>query len=170
MLSPRPSAGSPTLVRIPSTVSSTDALCVAVSPPVPKPSVHSPLAQLTGSPGVPPFQLDATEDDPFAYEVRSRSTLTVVATSSTTTAVTRETSMRREPRREPSVATIPLDGKEIKRRGRRKKQRKPSGDSQHEKNLPTPRRDESDSAGERNGKAEEGHRSESRQGNGKGKH
>ena len=72
-------------------------------------------------PGVPPFQFDATEEDPFAHEVRSTSTLSVVPPSRTTTAATGETSMRREPSREPSEETIPPEAKETKRRGRHKK-------------------------------------------------
>ena len=141
VLSPTGSAGSPTLATIPSTVPSTDALSVTVSSPVPTPSVSAPLALLPGSPLVPPFQLDATEDDHFAHEVRSTSTLSVVATPSTITAATGETVMSREPSREPSEVTIPLEAKETKRRGRPKKQRKPSGHSQNERNKPTRRRD-----------------------------
>ena len=75
LLSPTPSAGSPMIVRVPSTVPSTISFDVVASSPVLTPSVQSPQAMLTGSPGVVPIQLDATEDDPFAQEVRSTSTL-----------------------------------------------------------------------------------------------
>ena len=75
----------------------------------------------------------------------------------------------RDPDREPREATIPLEAKEAKGRGNRKKQRKPSGHSHHEKDEPRRRREESDSDGEGNGETWKGHHSGSRQGNARGK-
>ena len=62
--------------------------------------------------------MDATEDDPFVHEVRSTSTLTVFTALSTTVEAKRETATSREHSREPGEATIPMEEKETKRRGR----------------------------------------------------
>ena len=121
MPSPTPSVGSAAITVVPSTVPSTTSIDVAVSPALPTASVQSSQALQAGSPEVLSCQLHAAENDPFGEEVRRPSTLSVVATSSTT-AATRETTQSREPDREPSEATIPLEAKEAKRRERHKKQ------------------------------------------------
>ena len=113
--------------------------------------------------------MDAVENGPFLEKVRSTSKLRLGPASSAI-AARAETTQSREPDREPSEATIPLEAKEAKRRGRPKKQEKPSGDSNHEKNESRRRRDECDSDGEGNGETRKCHRVGSRQGNGRGKH
>ena len=85
---------------------------------------------------------------PFANEVRSTSTLSVVTAPSTRVAAMGESAMSREPSREPSEATIPLEAKVTKGRAWPRKQRKPSGHRHHEKDMPTRRRANSDSDGE----------------------
>ena len=108
MGSPSPSAGSPAITIAPATVPSLISLDVVVSAPLPPPSVESAKALLIGSPVVLAFHLDATEDDPFVHEVPSTSTLGVVTAPSARTAAIAKTT-RREPGREPSEATIPLE-------------------------------------------------------------
>ena len=147
---PTPSAGSPMIATLPSTVPSTTSIDVVVSPALPTPSVQSPQALEAGSPEVVSFRLVAQEIDPFLEEVRSTSTLSVV-TATSTTAVATETTQSREPDREPSDDTIPLEAKGAKRRGRPQKQRQPSGHCHHWKEQPTRRRNGSDSEGEGNG-------------------
>ena len=150
MPSPSASAGSRMIATLPATVPSTTSIDVAVCPALPTPSVQSSQALQAGRPEVLSVGLDAEEIDPFLEEVRSTSTLSVVTTSSTTAAAT-ETTQSREPDREPSEETNPLEAKGTRRRGRLKKQRKPAGHSPHEKDQPTRRRDGSDSDGEGNG-------------------
>ena len=169
MPSSTPIAGSPPITTVSSTVSSTTSINVVVSPALPTPSVQSPQSLHAGSPEVLSLQLDAAEVDPFLEEVRSTSTLSVVTTSSSTAVVT-ETTQSREPDSERSEATNPLERKEAKRRGRRKKKQNPSGHNQREKHEPTRRQHESDSDGEWNADTRKGHQCGSRKGNGRGKH
>ena len=140
---------------------------MVVSPALPTPSVQSPQALQAGRPEVLSFGLETGEIDPFLGEMRSTSTLSEVATSSTTAAAI-ETTQSREPDREPSEETIPLEANVTRRRGRPKKQRILSGHSHHEKDQPTRRRDGSDSEGK--GETRKSHHSGSRQGNARGKH
>ena len=124
--------------------------------------VHSPQWLSLGSPRALALQLEVMEDDPFAHELRSTSTVSVP----TTARATAETS---EPGKQASETTIPLEAKEPKRRGRQRKGQKKSGRSRREEDLPTQRRDDSDSNGEGDGKANDGKRSGSRNGNRKEK-
>ena len=115
-----------------------------------------------------PQQMEAVEEDPFAYEMRSSSTSSVGATCSVVVSTAAETASL-ESSKATSDATIPLEGKEAKRRGRPRKEEKKSaqGPSHHEKDTHTWRRDDSDSEaeGEGNGNADNGNRSGSRKGN-----
>ena len=106
MPSSTPIAGSPPITTVSSTVSSTTSINVVVSPALPTPSVQSPQSLHAGSPEVLSLQLDAAEVDPFLEDVRSPSTLSVVAASSATPAAT-ETAQSPEPDRQPSEGTIP---------------------------------------------------------------
>ena len=159
-LSPTPSAGSPAMATLSSPVHWTVPHSVLVSSPVPALRGQTQQAPLAGSPPVLSLQLETAEGDPFAQEIRTMSTSTVVATPE---------SMSREHRKEPMEVTFQLEVKETKRRGRPRKEQKISGRSQHEDDLPTRRRDDSDSTGEGEGKANDG-KSRPGNGNGTGKH
>ena len=163
IISPTPSAGSPTIETALSTAPSTTSIDVVVSSAMRTLRAQSPPAVLTGSPEVLSLQLDAVQGDPFVEEVRSTSTLSVV-TAPSTRAAAPETTQSGEVDREPSEATIGLEAKETKGRGLHTKQRKTSGHSHHEKDEPTRRHDESDSDGEGNGESQKGHRRGSRKG------
>ena len=114
-LSPTPSAGSPVIVTVASTVPSTISFDVVARSPVPTSSVQSPQALLIGSPGALSFQMGVTEDDPFVHEVRSLASMSVVATPSANAAATTESTISRETSNERSDATIQLEAKEPKR-------------------------------------------------------
>ena len=137
MISHTTIAASPGIVCIPSKVPSTISFDVFASSPVITPRAQLPHALLTGSPGVVPFQVHATEDHPFPHELRSRSTVTVVTAPSTITATTGNTALSREQCKAPSEETIPLEAKETKRRGRPKILQKASEHRPHEKKLST---------------------------------
>ena len=159
MLSLTPSSGSPVMLTVPSTVPATISLDVVASSPVPRLSAQSPSALLIGSPGAPCIQLEATEDDPFSHEMRTAS----ISSEATTTATM-------DSRKQTSDVEIPLEGKEPKRRGRPRKEQTKSRRSHEEKDLPTPRRVDSDSNGEGEGKANDGKRSGLRNGHQKQTH
>ena len=89
-----------------------------------------PSVLLTGSPGAQSIQLEATEDDSFAKEMR--------------TASSSSESAPRELSKQTSEATIPLEAKEPKRRGRPRKEHNKSGRSHREEHLTRQSRDESD--------------------------
>ena len=88
MPSPTPSAGSPVITTLHTTVFSTTSIDVAVSPALPSPSVQSPQALQAGSPEVLSFRLNAEEIDPFLEVVRSTSSVSVVTATRTTGAAT----------------------------------------------------------------------------------
>ena len=104
-----------------STVSWTTSIDVVLSPALPTPSVLFPHALQAGSPEVLSFGLDVEEIDPFLEEVSSTSTLSVVTATSKSAAAT-AIPQSREPDREPSDVTIPLEAKGTRRRGRPNKQ------------------------------------------------
>ena len=133
-------------------------------------SVQSPQAPPIGSPGALPFQLDVTEDYQFAQEMRTMSRVSVATAASVTAAALTTETMSQEPSKQPSEATIPLEAKEPKSRGRPRKEQKKSGRRHEEKDLPTRRRDDSDSNGEGEGKAKDSKWIGSGNGNGTGKH
>ena len=135
MHSPTPSAGSRTITTALSTAPSTTSLDVVVSWPVPTPRVQSRQALLTGSTEVLSFQLDATKDYPFGYEVRSTSTLSVVTAASPTAAASTERTQGSEAYKEAIEPKIEMEAKETKRRGRRRKQQENLGELLMRKNC-----------------------------------
>ena len=92
-----------------STVPSTNLIEVVISSPVPTLSGESTSGRLTGSPRALTLQMEAAEDDRFAHEMRSTTTVSVAATASAIVAVTSE------PSKQPSEATIQLEAKESNR-------------------------------------------------------
>ena len=63
------------------TVPSTNPINVVISSAVPTLSAKSPPTQPTGSPGALSLQLETAEDDPFAHEMHSTSSVSVVPTA-----------------------------------------------------------------------------------------
>ena len=111
LLSPTPSVGSRTMVTVPSTELSKTIVDVVASSSVPTLSAQAPSALQSGSPGAPSIQLEATEDEPFAHEMRTASI------SSTATRTTKTESGKKT-----SAVPIPPEAKEPKRRGRPRKE------------------------------------------------
>ena len=159
VLSPTPTAGSPVIVKVPVSVPSTIFLDVVASSQVPKTGLQSSSALLIGSPGALSIQLKATQHNPFAQEMRTASISSRARTTATSESI-----------KQPSEVAIPLEAKEQKKRRRPRKEQKKSGRSHEEKDLPTRRRDESDSDGEGNGKPQGVRQNGLRRGNGKGKY
>ena len=67
----------------PSAVLSTNPINLAINSPVPTLSAQSSEALPTGSPGALSLQVEVTEDDPFAHEMRSTSTVIGATAAST---------------------------------------------------------------------------------------
>ena len=166
LLSTTASAGSTVLATVPSTVPSTNPINVFISPPLPTLSAQSSEALPTGSPGALALQLETAEDDQFANEMRSTSSVGMITTGSATAGV------KSEPSKQTSEMTIPLEAKEVKRRGRPRKDQKEYGGSNQEKDSATRCRDDRSyiGEGEGNGKADSAKRSGSRNGNRKQTH
>ena len=166
LLSSTPSEDSPLMINVPSRI----LISVVTSSPVSTLNVQSPQAPPIGSPGALPFELDLREDAQFAQVMRITSRMSVVTTASVTAAAITTETMGREPSKQPSDASIPLEAKEPQRRCPPRKEQTKSGRSYDEKELHTRRRDDSDSNGEGEGKANDIKWSRSRNGNGTGKH
>ena len=98
------------------------------------------------------LQLAAVEDDRFAQEMSTKSAPSVT-TAASGTAVAPTEAVSREFSKGTSEATISLEAKEVKRRGRPKKVLKKSGRSPQETDLRNRVGDESDSGGEDAGKS-----------------
>ena len=109
-----------------STVPSTNPYNVGISSPVSSLSAQSPQVQPTGSAGVLSLQMEAAEDAAFEHEIHSTSVRSAARTASGTTVGTIETASR-DSSKETSEATIALEAKEAKRRGRPRKAQKKSG-------------------------------------------
>ena len=133
------------------TVASTAPLSVVVSSLVPTPSLQTQQAPLAGSPKIRALQLATLEEDPFAHGRRTTSVKNVAPLASSIVATTE--TVRRKLSKENSKATIPLEGKEVKRRERDRKEENKSGRTDHEKHLPRRRRDDPYSTAEREQKA-----------------
>ena len=97
-------------------------------------SGQSSEALPTGSSGALSLQLAVTDDDPFEYEMRSTSIVSVAMRASTSSAATTETASR-DCTKSTNEATIPLEAKELKRGGGHRKAHKKSWSSHHEKEL-----------------------------------
>ena len=99
----------------------------------------------------------------FAHDMRTTSSVSVAAT-------TLSDSQRRDLSEQPSDASIPLDEKETKSTGWRRKEQKKSRRSTQEKDLSTRRLEVGDAKGEGDRKVIDGKRREAPKGNRKEKH
>ena len=96
------------------TLPSTNFIDVVACYRAPTLRVQSLQALSIGSPGALSLQLEAAEDDLFAYEMRSTSPVSFVTTADAT--------VTSEPEKETSEVTIPQEVKEPKRRARPRKE------------------------------------------------
>ena len=130
------------MARVPSpksTVPSTTSLRVGLISPVHTLNGRSEESLTAGRPGVLALEMEGEEDDPFVHEMRSTSISSSGATSSVVVLKRTET-LSVDSSKGLSEATISLEAKETKRRGRTRKEQKNARRSHAGKYVTTRRR------------------------------